>query len=205
VGRPSDNGDDAGNSGGGVRRQWEVVAKARGGAGGVRQWRGHHRLTGRWINDGDDNEVRVRVLSYQGETVSIGLEDAQRAMIVQRQTTVRWNATSTTNKARDSDPVARPVEYYPYCPVQRRWHDDIATYTSLKHGFPNFTSNNIGSLTCRPVPNVSGFPLRERILVPGLAPGIYTSTLQKPSNPTSSLLHLQRGAPESGEEKSRFA
>jgi hypothetical protein len=88
MGRPSDSGDDAGNNGGGARQQWEVVAKARGGAGGVRQRRGHHRLTGRWINDGGDNEVRVRVLSYQGETMSTGLEDTQRAMIVQRQTTV---------------------------------------------------------------------------------------------------------------------
>jgi hypothetical protein len=64
VGRPSDD------AGGGAWRRREVVAETGGGAGGM----SHRHLTGRWINGGDNGDVRVRILGCHGGTMSMRLE-----------------------------------------------------------------------------------------------------------------------------------
>jgi hypothetical protein len=67
VGRPSDN------AGGGAWRRREVVAEIGGGAGGM----SHRHLTSRWINGGDNGDVRVRILDRHGGTMSMRLEGVE--------------------------------------------------------------------------------------------------------------------------------
>jgi hypothetical protein len=50
-----------------------VVAETESGAGGM----SHRHLTGRWINGGDNGDVRVRILGCHGGTMSMRLEGVE--------------------------------------------------------------------------------------------------------------------------------